>query len=87
MADLHRHVHQFREPQGERLKRRQLGSGVSSIYHGQAQRLRKQRIVVVDVPCHVGMRAGGSRFRNKGTARSAESGDGLYEPLRVCDEA
>src|SRR5829696_8734722 len=86
-ADLDGYVDDFGEPQGERLERRQLRGGVSGVYHGQAQRLCKQRVVVVDVTCHVSVCSGGGRLGDEGTARSPEDGDGLDPPSLVRDEA
>src|SRR5215210_1948869 len=85
-ADLDGHVHEFSELQGERLERRQLRGDVSCVYHGQSKRLSEQRVVVVDVPCHVGMRARDGHFGDKGTARSPKNSDGLYPSSLVCDE-
>ena len=60
LADLDGHVHQFGELAGQRPERGQFRGGVSRVYHGQAERLCQERVVVVDVPRHVGVGSRGA---------------------------
>ena len=48
-ADLQRHVDELRQVQGD-VSTKVAPWRVSCVYHGQAEALCKQRVVVVDVP-------------------------------------
>src|SRR5918995_2108485 len=86
LADLDRYVDELGEPTRQGCERGQLRGGVSRVDRGQAERLCEERVVVVDVPGHVGVGSGGCHLRNKGTPRSPEGGDPLDAPSRVRDE-
>src|SRR5918994_443385 len=64
-ADLDGHVDELGELACQRRERGQLCGGVSRVDRGQAERLGKERVVVVDVSRHVGVGSRGGRLRNK----------------------
>ncbi len=90
-ADLNRHVHKFRELQGERLQRRQLRGGVSCLYHGQAQRATRTRFAFASGSPTCRPQLSHSSARANGAIRSTASAicatrtkiQALYNPRTV----
>src|SRR5215208_8014162 len=79
-ADLDGYVDELGELACQRRERGQLRGRVSCVDRCQAERFGKERVVVVDVPRHVGVGSRGRPFLNKRTARSPEDGDPLDAP-------